>query len=203
MIRLLLFSILLAIYPASADPFVGTTLSFLTSDQVAACPDAASAPTFHTAVDIPDGDVSLCVNVDDIFTHPDRTNITVQNVNILYSLTNAEFWNNTGNFSGIRYTNAYADPNKAEGHAEYWIDFYSGEDCPQEDEPMTFDCPETQGKCYQNPFNIASFLLRKISDQSGGCSNGHERGDTNMGNNIRIGYGIPVLMSVLIAFLVL
>ena len=61
----------------------GTSLLFITSDQVAACPDAASAATLHTAVDLTDG-FAFYTNVADIFSYPNHTNITVNNVDLQF-----------------------------------------------------------------------------------------------------------------------
>jgi hypothetical protein len=63
--------------PSPQIHFSATSLLFITSDPVAACPDATSAATLHTAVDLTDG-FAFYTNVADIFSYPNRTNISQQ-----------------------------------------------------------------------------------------------------------------------------
>lgn len=209
MIGFSLLPLLLAVWPASAQdsqaPFSGTTLSFLNSDQISDCPAASSLPSFRTTAAVP-ARAFICLDVADLFTHPNRTNVTRSGIDIPYQLTNINSWSSSGNFSGLRYTNAYTGPSKTSGPATYWITFYAGEGCLQMDEPwMSFSCAETEGKCFQFPFNIASFSLKPASsDSNDDCSLNVAEGDPNsMAGRIGTGYGIPAALSALTAVLLM
>lgn len=205
----ILYYVLLAIWPVSAQnnaqPFHGTTLSFLESDEIASCPDAASLPSFHTDFYI-SNTAAFCIDVEDLFTHPNRTNVTVGSTDIPYELTRPDAWSSSGNFSGLRYTNGYADLNDDDGPATYWITFYDGDRCIQQGGDwiapwMSFSCAETEGQCFQLPFNIRSFSLkREDTDPGKHCDLNAAEG---AGNRLEFKYGMLAVLSGTVAFLLL
>ena len=196
---LLLF---LTIWPASAQnderPLAGTTLSFLETNQTRDCPDASSLPSFHTTVDIPNR-AALCLDVQDLFTHPNRTHMIVLQTVIQYQLTHPDAWNSNGNFSRLRYINGFADLNKNSGSAKYWITFYDGANCIQHDAPwMSFSCAETEGQCFQFPFNIGSFLLHQEEEDPG--KHCHLNSVEGAGSRTGVNYGMNIFIFGLLAY---
>lgn len=174
----------LATMAATDGTFRGLNISFVSAD--ASCTQdgntMSSLPTFHTQADLTGGTIPLCLNIDDLFAHPNRTNITLNGINLNYSLSNMDSYDNTTSYSAVYYANEpllggqdYDDSNGA-----YWVTLYNGRDCLQETQPYpSLSCAD-EGACYRYNFTLASFLLHDFQDNGNGeCDDNVLMGDPN------------------------
>lgn len=176
-------------------PLMGTTLSFLnSSQQIDKCPAASVLPSFHFQYPIDkDFGGTICLDIEDLFTHPNQTNTTDD---VTYSLQNANLWSASQNFSGLRYTQADQNPNQnmKTGKASYILYFYMEKGCLQGRSPyMQFSCIAEQAKCFQFPFNLGSIGIRAMDDE-GDCALNKVLGERNAAPGLSPSMGLTIVI---------
>lgn len=172
----------LAAMAATDGTFRGLNMSFVSAD--ASCTQdgntMSSLPTFHTQADLTGVTIPLCLNIDDLFAHPNRTNITLNGINLDYSLSNMDSYDNTTSYSGVYYANEplLGGQDHDDSNGAYWVTLYNGRDCLQETQPYpSLSCAD-EGACYRYNFTLASFLLHDFQDNGNGeCDDNVLMGD--------------------------
>lgn len=176
---LLLLAQSLAALAATDGTFRGLNISFVSAD--ASCTQdgntTPSLPTFHTQTDLTGLTIPLCLNIDDLFAHPNRTNVTLNGINLDYSISNTDSYDNTTSYSGVYYAN---EPllGDDDSNGAYWVTLYNGRDCLQETQPYPSLSCANEGACYGYNFSLASFLLHDFQENGdGGCDDNVLMGD--------------------------